>query len=48
MGLDTSLALIGHLHGVGRRLAYAYAQDNSTLLGDAPGPGEPREGPETD
>ena len=40
LGLDTPLAVIGHLHGVGRRLADADAQDRSTLLGDASCPGK--------
>ena len=48
LGLDTPLAVIGYLHGVGRRLADADAQDRSTLLGDASCPGEMDEGRENE
>ena len=48
LGLDTPLAVIGYLHGVGRRLADADAQDRSTLLGDASCPGEMHEGRENE
>ncbi len=48
LGLDTPLAVIGYLHGVGRRLADADAQDRSTLLGDASCPGKMDEGRENE